>query len=127
MERLCYNSHKEVKNMSKILIVEDDESIALGCEHTLRAEGYEIFIANCVATAKDYLSRNSYDCLIIDLGLPDGNGFEVCKYAKEKSNPAIIFLTARDDENDIVFGLDMGGRWYPFRQITLCHVSPLLC
>ena len=88
--------------MSKILIIEDDESIALGCEHSLRAEGYEIFVANCVSTAKDYLSRNSYDLLIIDLGLPDGNGFEVCEYAKEKANPAIIFLTARDDENDIV-------------------------
>ncbi len=98
--------------MSKILIIEDDENIALGCEHSLRAEGYEIFIANTVALAKEYLSRNSYDCLIIDLGLPDGNGFEVCEFAKEKANPAIIFLTARDDENDIVFGLDMGGDDY---------------
>ena len=98
--------------MSKILIVEDDEAIALGCEHTLRKEGYEIFVANNVTTAKDYLSRNSYDCLILDLGLPDGNGFEVCEYAKAHGNPAVIFLTARDDENDIVFGLDMGGDDY---------------
>ncbi len=98
--------------MSKILIVEDDENIALGCEHCLRAEGFEIFVANDVKTAKDYLSRNSYDCLIIDLGLPDGNGFEVCEFAKSKGNPAIIFLTARDNENDIVFGLDMGGDDY---------------
>lgn len=98
--------------MSKILIVEDDEAIALGCEHTLRKEGYEIFVAKSVTTAKDYLSRNAYDCLILDLGLPDGNGFEVCEYAKSHGNPAVIFLTARDDENDIVFGLDMGGDDY---------------
>lgn len=98
--------------MSKILIVEDDESIALGCEHSLRKEGFEVFVANSVHTANDYLSRNRYDCIILDLGLPDGNGFEVCEYAKSQGNPAIIFLTARDDENDIVFGLDMGGDDY---------------
>ena len=98
--------------MSKILIVEDDESIALGCEHSLRKEGYEIFLATNVSDAKEYLSRNSYDCLILDLGLPDGNGFEICEFAKDKGNPAIIFLTARDDENDIVFGLDLGGDDY---------------
>ena len=79
--------------MSKLLIVEDDETIALGCEYSFKKEGFEVMVAKNCAQAKELLSRNSYDCLILDLGLPDGNGFEVC-------------------ENDIVFGLDMGGDDY---------------
>lgn len=98
--------------MSKLLIVEDDETIALGCEYSFKKEGFEVMVAKNCAQAKELLSRNSYDCLILDLGLPDGNGFEVCEYAKSVGSPAVIFLTARDDENDIVFGLDMGGDDY---------------
>ena len=98
--------------MNKILIVEDDETIVLGCEYSLKKEGYEIDVAANCQEAKNKISKEKYDCLILDLGLPDGNGFEICEYAKNYGNPAIIFLTARDNENDIVFGLDMGGDDY---------------
>lgn len=98
--------------MNKILIVEDDDTIALGCEYSLKKEGYEIHVAKNCASAKNLISKNGFDCLILDLGLPDGNGFEICEYAKSFNNPAVIFLTARDNESDIVFGLDMGGDDY---------------
>lgn len=97
--------------MSKLLIVEDDETIALGCEFSLKKEGFEVKVAKNCAEAKKALDSFEFDGVVLDLGLPDGNGFEVCDYA-QKGNPAIIFLTARDDENDIVFGLDMGGDDY---------------
>lgn len=98
--------------MSKLLIVEDDETIALGCEFSLKKEGFEVKVAKNCAEAKKALDSFEFDGVVLDLGLPDGNGFEVCDYAQKKGNPAIIFLTARDDENDIVFGLDMGGDDY---------------
>lgn len=98
--------------MNKILIVEDDDTIALGCEYSLKKEGYEIQVAKNCASAKELIAKQGFDCLILDLGLPDGNGFEICEYAKAFNNPAVIFLTARDNESDIVFGLDMGGDDY---------------
>ena len=98
--------------MNKLLIVEDDETIALGCEYSFKKEGFDVSVAKTCASARDILSKKSFDCIILDLGLPDGNGFEVCEFARAHGNPAVIFLTARDDENDIVFGLDMGGDDY---------------
>ncbi len=105
--------------MNRLLIVEDDETIALGCEYSLKKEGYSVDVANSVERAKALCMANTYDCLILDLGLPDGNGFEICEYARSIADPGVIFLTARDDENDIVFGLDMGGDDYITKPFSL--------
>ncbi len=102
----------------KILFVEDDKVIAFGLEYSLQQEGYSVFHFTSVAGAKKAISENQFDFAIIDLSLPDGSGYDICKIIKEKSDLPVIFLTAIDDEVNVVMGLDMGADDYitkPFR------------
>ncbi len=114
--KILYN--KTGDKMKKILLVEDNESIILGLKYTLEQEGFIVDIAKNVLSAKTLKSKNNYDLYLLDISLPDGEGFEICKEVKEKDNKPVIFLTARDDESDAVQGLDMGADDYvvkPFR------------
>lgn len=102
----------------KILFVEDDDAIALGLIYSLEKEGYQITHYKTQKEAINALSGQSFDLLLLDVGLPDGNGYEICRYAKSKQEVPVIFLTAMDDEVNIVMGLDIGGDDYitkPFR------------
>ena len=102
----------------KILFVEDDDAIALGLIYSLEKEGYQITHYKTQKEAINALSEQSFDLLLLDVGLPDGNGYEICRYAKSKQEVPVIFLTAMDDEVNIVMGLDIGGDDYitkPFR------------
>ncbi len=104
----------------RILIVEDDHSIALGLEYSLQAEGYQTVICKDVASANKIIKNelNTIDLCLIDLSLPDGSGYEICRIVKEHSDVPVIFLTALDDEVNVVMGLDMGADDYvtkPFR------------
>jgi len=102
----------------KLLLVEDDEAIAVGLEYSLSQEGFEVVICNDAASALDKITSQDFDFAIIDISLPDGNGFDVCKKLKEKGDTPVIFLTARDDEGSVVMGLDIGADDYitkPFR------------
>lgn len=105
--------------MTRILLVEDDDTIARGLRYALEQEGYAITTAGTVAAVAAALRETpDFDLLLIDLGLPDGSGFEVCRAARAAGNAAVIFLTARDDELHTVMGLDMGADDYvtkPFR------------
>lgn len=104
--------------MKRILLVEDDEAIALGLEYSLRQENYEVIVCNDVASTVRVIMKENFDIALLDISLPDGNGFELCKSLKEKKDIPVIFLTARDDEGSVVMGLDMGGDDYitkPFR------------
>lgn len=105
--------------MTRILLVEDDDTITQGLRYALEQEGYALTTAATVADAKAALQTpQRFDLLLIDLGLPDGSGFEVCRFARGKGDAAVIFLTARDDEGNTVLGLDMGADDYvtkPFR------------
>lgn len=105
--------------MTRILLVEDDDTITQGLRYALEQEGYALTTAATVADAKAALQApQRFDLLLIDLGLPDGSGFEVCRFARDKGDAAVIFLTARDDEGNTVLGLDMGADDYvtkPFR------------
>ena len=105
--------------MTRILLVEDDDTITQGLRYALEQEGYALTTAATVADAKAALrTPQRFDLLLIDLGLPDGSGFEVCRFARDKGDAAVIFLTARDDEGNTVLGLDMGADDYvtkPFR------------
>lgn len=104
--------------MVRVLALEDDATILQGISFLLTKEGYQVDEAQNCINAINLIERNHYDLAILDLGLPDGSGFDICKRLKEKQNCSIIFLTARDDENDVVSGLDMGGDDYitkPFR------------
>ena len=105
--------------MTRLLLVEDDDTITQGLRYALEQEGYALTTAATVADAKAALQTpQRFDLLLIDLGLPDGSGFEVCRFARDKGDAAVIFLTARDDEGNTVLGLDMGADDYvtkPFR------------
>lgn len=102
----------------KILVVEDDLSIAMGIEYSLGQEGYEVKVCGNVAEGKTYIENEVVDLCLLDLTLPDGSGYELCKVAKENRDIPVIFLTACDDEVNVVMGLDMGADDYvtkPFR------------
>ncbi len=96
----------------KILFVEDDKTIALGLEYSLIQEGFDVTWCGDLASAKEALLHQQYHLILLDLSLPDGNGYELCKIAKSKSDIPVIFLTACDDEANVVMGLDMGADDY---------------
>jgi len=102
----------------RILVVEDDLSIAMGIEYSLEQEGYEVKVCGNVAEGKAVIEGETVDLCLLDLMLPDGSGYELCKAAKENRDIPVIFLTACDDEVNVVMGLDMGADDYvakPFR------------
>ncbi len=102
----------------KILIVEDDQTIAMGISYSLMQEGFEPEEVYNKNDALKKIEETSYDLYLLDLTLPDGTGYEICKRIKEKGDAPVIFLTACDDEVNVVMGLDMGADDYitkPFR------------
>lgn len=104
--------------MSKILVVEDDKTIVMGLTYSLRQDGYEVEACYDAASARDLIKTVNFDLALLDLSLPDGNGYDICREIKARSNTPVIFLTACDDEANVVMGLDMGADDYvakPFR------------
>lgn len=107
---------------NKILLVEDNEMIVKGLVYSLSKEGFETNIAYNAQEAESKIESNVYDIIILDVMLPDGNGFELCKHIKENKDIPIIFLTAKDDEKDVVNGFNIGADDYvikPFRTMEL--------
>ena len=101
-----------------ILLVEDDPAIASGLFYSLQEEGYTVKVAHNLREAKLCMQQEIPGLFLLDLSLPDGNGYELCALAKEKFDAPVIFLTAYDDEVNVVTGLDMGADDYiskPFR------------
>ena len=101
--------------MNTILLVEDSESIIMGLKYSLEQEGFKVITAKTIKEAKEY---DEYDLILLDITLPDGNGFEFFKEVKKKEDVPVIFLTALDEEINIVKGLDLGAEDYivkPFR------------
>ncbi len=96
----------------KILLVEDNETIAKGLIYSLNQNGYEIDYSSNITDANNYLNENNYNLMILDVSLPDGNGFDFFEEIKTSINIPTIFLTAKDDEDDIVKGLSLGAEDY---------------
>lgn len=105
--------------MNKILVVEDNKSLNRGISFKLNREGYKVFSSYYIAEAKQILSNQSIDLIILDVTLPDGNGFDFCQEIRKYSNTLIVFLTACDEEVDIVTGLDIGGDDYITKPFSL--------
>ena len=104
--------------MTKILLVEDDGQIAAYLGELLRAEGFDTQIAGSKKEESECLLVQAFDLVLLDVSLPDGNGFSVCAEIKREYEIPVIFLTASGDEYSVVAGLDMGADDYiakPFR------------
>lgn len=116
--------------MSKILLLEDDLGLVNGLTFAFQKEHYDLDIARTISEADSLLSERKYDLLILDVSLPDGSGFEICKKVRQTSKVPIIFLTASDEEINIIMGLDMGGDDYitkPFKfGVLMSRINALL-
>ncbi len=104
--------------MNRILLIEDDKTIAKNLTRLLHAENFSVLHASTREEALSVLNENRFDLALLDISLPDGNGFALCTEIKETQNMPIIFLTASGDEASVVTGLYMGAADYitkPFR------------
>ena len=105
--------------MKNILMVEDDSTIALAVKYAVEQEGFNLDISENLENARKIVNSKEYDLILLDVMLPDGNGYEFLKQLREHDEDTpVIFLTACDEEVNIVMGLDIGGDDYitkPFR------------
>ena len=104
--------------MTRIFLVEDDKALAKNLTLLLRSEGFTVSHAATRGEASAMLAGNLFDLALVDIALPDGNGFTVCTEIKERYQIPVLFLTASGDEASVVTGLNMGADDYitkPFR------------
>ena len=116
--------------MSKILLLEDDLSLINGLSFAFRKQGFELAVVRTLKEANELWGEGKYDLLVLDVSLPDGTGYEFCKKVRQVSKVPIIFLTASDEEMNIIMGLDIGGDDYitkPFKLgVLVSRINALL-
>ena len=116
--------------MSKILLLEDDLSLINGLSFAFRKQGFELAVVRTLKEANELWGEGKYDLLVLDVSLPDGTGYEFCKKGRQVSKVPIIFLTASDEEMNIIMGLDIGGDDYitkPFKLgVLVSRINALL-
>ncbi len=105
--------------MKKILIVEDDRTLSAGLCRALKSQETDTIAAENLHTAKEHLARESIALVILDVNLPDGNGFDFLPYVKQEYGIPVIMLTANDLESDIVAGLEAGADDYITKPFSL--------
>ncbi|MGV3025271.1 response regulator transcription factor [Clostridium thermobutyricum] len=104
----------------RILLVEDDRPVSIGIEYSLKKEGFEVVLAFSVEEGKKAIDNEKIDIALLDITLPDGDGYELCTYIKNKNNNiGLIFVTACDEECNVVLGLDLGGDDYITKPIRI--------
>ncbi len=102
----------------KIFVLEDDNAIGIGLRYALENEGYSVTLCKTVREAMSTIGSGDFSLYLLDLTLPDGNGYDVCKAVKAKGDYPVVFLTAFDDEINVVTGFELGADDYiskPFR------------
>ncbi len=116
--------------MKHIFFVEDDLSLIGGLSFAIKKQGYEVDIAQTYLEAEAKWINGKYDLVILDVSLPDGSGYDLCQRIRETSKVPIMFLTAADEETNIIMGLDIGGDDYitkPFKlAVFLSRINALL-
>lgn len=116
--------------MKSILFVEDDLSLISGLSFAIKKQGYGLEVARTFKEAEGLWQEGQYDLAILDITLPDGSGYDICKLIRQTSKIPIMFLTAADEEMDIIMGLDIGGDDYmtkPFKlAVFLARLNALL-
>ena len=117
--------------MPKLLIVEDDTDIVENLSVLLEDEGYSVYHAPDVKSALNKLHTENIDLVLLDITLPDGNGYSICTAVKRATNAPVIFLTAMTDESSIITGFQLGADDYitkPFKPMELIYrVRNALC
>ena len=110
---------KECDRM-RILVVEDDHLLNHTLCYNLNAARYTVDSALTKQEAKDFLTKQDYDLIVLDVNLPDGNGFDFCREAKERCpDTAVIFLTANDMESDMLKGYELGAEDYVTKPFSI--------
>ena len=121
---------KQGAKMNKILLLEDDLSLINGLTFAFQKAGFELDIARTIKEADTAWTEGKYDLLILDVSLPDGSGFEICRKVRQTSKVPIIFLTVSDEEINVIMGLDIGGDDYitkPFKvSVLMSRINALL-
>lgn len=119
--------------MKRILLVEDDLSLVNGLSFALKKQGYQLDVARTSGEAAALWAEAAdpaYNLVILDVSLPDGSGLDLCESMRRTSRVPIMFLTAADEETDIIMGLDIGGDDYitkPFKlAVFLSRINALL-
>ena len=105
--------------MIKILFVEDDLPLALGIEYTLKQEGFDVIHAKNLEEAREKYKSLDFNIILLDVMLPDGSGYDFCREIRKESEVPIIFMTACDEEVNVVLGLVMGGDDYVTKPIRV--------
>ena len=116
--------------MKRILLVEDDLSLINGLSFALKKQGYMLDVARTRSEKDNVWEDGKYDLVILDVSLPDGSGFDLCREIRRTSKVPVMFLTAADEETDIIMGLDIGGDDYitkPFKlAVFISRIHALL-
>ena len=102
----------------EVFLLEDDAAIGMGLSYALENEGYKTTLTKTVSEALKLVEEKEFSLYILDLTLPDGSGYDVCKAIRQKTDAPVLFLTAYDDEVNVVMGLELGADDYiskPFR------------
>lgn len=106
------------EKMISVLMIEDDSAISFAVKYALEKEGFNIDICNDLEKSRNSIKDKKYNIILLDVMLPDGNGYGFCREIREVQDTPIIFLSACDEEVNVVMGLDIGGDDYitkPFR------------
>ncbi len=107
---------------NRLLLVEDDDNLRDALADNLELEGYEVFQCALVQQAKDWLASNNADLIVLDIMLPDGDGYQLCQWIRQRFDVLVLMLTARSLEKDVVEGFDVGADDYvskPYRSTEL--------
>lgn len=107
----------------KVLVVDDEKLIVKGIRFSLEQDGMEVDCAYDGQEALDYISKNKYDVILLDVMLPVLNGFEVCQQIREFSNVPVIMLTAKGDDMDKILGLEYGADDYITKPFNILEVK----
>jgi len=123
MADIFIKHRKRGVSMSRILLLEDDLSLINGLSFAFQKAGYDLDVARTIQEADRIWRDGEYDLLVLDVTLPDGSGFEVCKKVRKVSSVPILFLTASDAETSIIMGLDIGGDDYITKPFNILEVK----
>lgn len=116
--------------MKRIFLVEDDLSLINGLSFAIKKQGYMLDVARTFSEAEQVWAEGKYNLVVLDVSLPDGSGFDICRKIRQTSKVPVMFLTAADEETDVIMGLDIGGDDYitkPFKlAVFMSRINALL-